>query len=355
MRIRAEKIVILIAGSLLWFSCKNDEMTPMTPPNINYPAAFVVNGQDNTVSVINTATYQVTGTIRLNGDNMNGNMDQMLMYPHHVYLSPDKSMLSVGVPGMDLSEKHGGGMEGMKGKFALLSATTGLISKVVELPAMNHNAVFSPDGTEIWTSQMQQEGKVLVYDAASYALKTTVAVGNQPAEVTFSADGKVAFVANGGDNSVTAIDPSTKTVLKTIAVGTNPVGAWTGSDGKMYVDNEDGKTISIIDVVKLEVTETIDLGFMPGMGAYNGQMKELWVSDPDGGKVHWWKWDGAMNMYMHGGAFQTGAGAHAIAFKGMSAYITNQAAHTVSVADVMAHAETKEIPVGKKPNGLVLN
>jgi YVTN family beta-propeller protein len=355
MKICVKRFAILIAGSLVWASCKNNEMSSMTSLNINYPAAFVVNGEDNTVSVINTTTNQVSETIRLNGDNTHGNMDQMLMYPHHVYLSPDKSMLSLGVPGMDLSEKHGGGMAGMKGKFALLSAATGMITKVVELPAMNHNAVFSPDGREIWTSQMQEEGKVLVYDANTYALKSTVAVGKEPAEVTFSADGKVAFVANGGDNSVTAIDPSTKAILKIIAVGTNPVAAWTGSDGKMYVDNEDGKSISIIDVAKLEVVETIDLGFMPGMAAYNGQMKELWVSDPNGGKVHWWKWDGAMNMYMHGGAFETGAGTHAIAFKGMNAYVTNQAAHTVSVADVMTHAETKEIPVGKKPNGIVLN
>lgn len=50
MKIRAKTVVTLMVASLVWVSCKNDGMGPMTPLNINYPAAFVVNGQDNTVS-----------------------------------------------------------------------------------------------------------------------------------------------------------------------------------------------------------------------------------------------------------------------------------------------------------------
>ncbi|MBC7450513.1 MAG: hypothetical protein H7259_03395, partial [Cytophagales bacterium] len=39
---------------------------------------------------------------------------------------------------------------------------------------------------------------------------------------------------------------------------------------------------------------------------------------------------------------------------GMTAYITNQSANSVSVADVMNHTETKEIGVGTKPNGITI-
>ncbi|MBK7988262.1 MAG: hypothetical protein IPK11_15445 [Ignavibacteria bacterium] len=52
---------------------------------------------------------------------------------------------------------------------------------------------------------------------------------NDARKVTFSYDGKTAFVCNGDDNTVSAIDVATKTVTKTIAVGANPVGAWTGA------------------------------------------------------------------------------------------------------------------------------
>jgi DNA-binding beta-propeller fold protein YncE len=86
-----------------------------------------------------------------------------------------------------------------------------------------------PDGSEIWTSQMQDRGQVLVYDAATLTLKNTIAVGRQPAEITFSADGKTAFVANGMDDNVMAIDPGhLKPVKATLPVGPRPGGRLAG-------------------------------------------------------------------------------------------------------------------------------
>lgn len=333
---------------------KKQENTPVT--NINYPAVYVVNGGSNSLSIIKLSDGTVTTTIDLTKQPMSG-MDDMatgITWPHHIYMNPAKTQLVVGVPGMDLSAGHSGGMMGMPGKFAIIDASKGYITAVVDIPVMNHNAVFSPNGNEIWTARMEDMGKILVYDANTHTLKNTIGVGKQPAEVTFSFDGKIAFVANGGDNSVTAIDVNTKMVMATIPVGADPVGAWVGSNNKMYVDNETGQTISVIDVTTLKVVETIVLGFMPGMAAYQDDMKELWVSDPVNGKIHWWAWSSSMNKYVHSGEFLTGSGAHAIAFDGMKAYITNQLAGTVSVCDVMSHTKIKDIVVGSKPNGIVI-
>jgi len=275
----------------------------------------VVNGGSSTISVINLTTNTVTDVIQLrdgSGTKMQGmNMGYALAFPHHIYLNASKTQLAIAAPGMDLSAGHTGAMAGMTGKLAVLDATTGLNVKVIETPIMNHNAVFSSDGTEIWTSQMGEAGKVLVYDATSFTLKNTIVVGKEPAEVTFSADGTVAFVANGMSNSVTAIDPTSKAILATIPVGINPVGAWTGADDRMYVDNEDGQTVSIIDVKTLKVVETVALGFMPGFVAYQADMKEMWVTDPKAGKVHWWTKDASGKM-IRSGAFATAAGSHAI-------------------------------------------
>jgi len=83
-------------------------------------------------------------------------------------------------------------------------------------------------------------------------------------------------------------------------------------------------------------------------------MKEMWVTDPMAGKVHWWTKDASGKM-IHSGAFATAAGTHAVAFKDMTtAYVTNQEAASVSVVDVMTHKVTKTISVGKKPNGIVI-
>ena len=341
-----------IIGALVLTSCSKSDNTDMnTALNVNYPAAYVVNGEDATVSVIKLSTNEVTATIPLMGT-----ASDMIMWPHHI--SSHENHLAIGVPGMDLSAGHSGLMtDGMTGKLVVIDAITGAIVKNINLPKMNHNTIYSPNGTEIWVPQMDEmNSKVLVYDATTNALKNTINTGMMSAELTFSYDGTKAYVANGDDNEVTVINVATKAIITTIPVGLNPVGAWTGSNNKMYVDNEDGQTISVIDVPTNAVVETITLGFMPGIASHNGIKNELWVSDPMAGKVHYWTYDTAMGMWMHGGVFNTGAGAHAISFTmdGNTAYVTNQTANTVSVVNVANHTVTKTIAVGKKPNGVVI-
>ncbi|KIO54626.1 hypothetical protein [Flavobacterium hibernum] len=342
---------VLILGTVSLFSCsKMDDMNMSDPKlNINYPAAYVVNGQDGTISVIKLETNEVTETLSLMGS---GN--DMIMWPHHISLHSNH--LAIGVPGMDFSAGHTAGMGGMTGKLLVIDPASGATVKNISLSMMNHNTIYSPNGSEIWVPQMDINGKVLVYDALTYALKSTIAVGMMPAELTFSSDGTKAYIANGDDNTVSVINTATKQVTATVAVGKNPVGAWTGTDARMYVDNEDGQSISVINVATDAVGQTIDLGFMPGIASHNGNKKELWVSDPVNAKVHYWTWDQTKMMWVHGGVFTTGAGAHAITFTadGNTAYVTNQTANTVSVVNVSNHTVSKTINVGRKPNGLVL-
>ncbi len=345
---------VAFAALTILISCKKDSTTdtPSTDVNINYPAAYVINGEDATVSVINLSTQEVAATIHLNAKV--ATMDS-IMFPHHI--SYYSGRLALGVPGMDFSLGHSGiSTTGMMGRLLIIDAVNGGTIKNMSLPMMNHNTIYSPDGKEIWVPQMDMPGNVLVYDATTFALKNTIPMGMMPAELTFSSNGTKAYVANGDDDNVIVIDVATKAVVATIAVGDNPVGAWTGSDGRMYVDNEDGQTISVINVAGDSVQQTIALGFMPGIAAHNGIKNELWVSDPMNGKVHFWNYDASMGMWMHGGLFAAGAGTHAIAFTadGNTAYVTNQTANTVSVVNVATHAVSKTISVGKKPNGLVI-
>lgn len=348
---RISFLVFCVTAIVMITSCNKDNTSADT--GINYPAAYVVNGGSNSLSVININTDEVSQTINLEILGVND-----VMYPHHVYHhnNGDIHHLTIAIPGMDFSEGHSGGMVGMPGKAMILDAANGKLVHNIELPVMNHNATYSPDGTEIWTAQMMDDGEVLIYDAITYSLKNTVSAGMMPAEITFSADGTKAYVCNGMSNTVTVINPADKSVLATIAVGEDPVGAWPGNDGKMYVDNEMEQSISVIDVASDAVVQTIDIGFMPGFAAHLASAKELWVTDPDNGKVHYWNWDAGMNMWMHGGSFETGMGAHAIAFTADSkkAYITNQMAASVSVIDVATHTKIKDIATGSKPNGITI-
>lgn len=312
---------------------------------VNFNAAYVVNGADNSISVIDLSNNEIKSTRKL----------YKAEWPHHISLNPDKSVFAVAAPGTDLSGGHAGhGSDEPKGRIIIVDAKTGKKEERITLNKMNHNAIFSPDGSELWTSQMEEEGKVRVYDTKDYKLKFSISVGNMPAEVTFSQDGVYAFVANGGSDNVTAIRVSDKTVSATINVGDNPVGAWRGSDNKMYVDNEHGKSISVIDVSSLQVEETISLGFTPAMAAYNSSLNELWVTDTENGKAVYFQ--RVANQWVYAGEIPTGSGAHAIVFSNdnLKAYVTNQVSGTVSVIDVNSKSIITDITVGSKPNGIVL-
>ena len=344
-------VVIGAALGVAVGACSSDGMNmgsgghEMTVPSsepiepITYDALFVVNGGDGTLSVIDTDTNEVTATIEL--------MDAS--FPHHLYLRADRARMLLAVPGMDMSSGHMGGTHDMMGAVMLLDAMTGATVKARMTDAMNHNAIFSPDASEVWTSQMAAPGSVLVLDPATLETRQAIEVGDHPAEVTFSADGTHAFVANGGSNTVTVIDAQSKTVVSTITVGEDPVGAWQGANGVAYVDNEMDETLTAIDTSTLEVIRTYALGFMPGMAAL-GPDNRVWVTDAEAGKVVFFATDSDMKL----GEVATAAGAHAIAFNGdgTRAYISNQMADTVSVLDVASSTVDTTIVVGSKPNGM---
>lgn len=329
-------------------SCHKDDMhhDEHKMLNINYPAAYVVNGSSNNISVIRLSDNSVTETIDLNG----------ATFPHHIYLNPSNTKLAVAITATDLSGGHGGHGGATVGfKVQIIDAVTGMIDKEIALPKMPHNAIFNNAGTELWIGQSDDnQSKILVYKTSDWSLQSTINVGKGLSEVTFSNDGSMAFACNTMDGMVTLIDANSKMIHTTLTVGADPVGAWTASNGKMYVDNETSQTISEITVSSMSVTATINLGFKPGYAAYNSTNGELWVSDATNGKVAYYTFDGS-NWNLQN-TITTGADAHAIAFtaNGSTAYVTNQGANTVSVIDVATHTVSKTITVGSKPNGIAI-
>ncbi|WP_394841499.1 YncE family protein [Pendulispora brunnea] len=315
---------------------------PSTEPidRISYDALFVVNGGDNSISVIDTESLRIAGTIRIKDAN----------FPHHIYLNRDGSKMLVAVPGTDLSgghAGHGNGDTSTPGAVLLLDASNGSTLASRRLPTMNHNAIFSPNEAEIWTSQY--DGFVLVLDPLSLATRSSVRVGNAPSEVTFSHDGRYGFVANTHSASVSIVDPVTKLVAKTIPVGDSPVGAWQGNNGMAYVDNETDGTLSVIDTLELKVVQVHRLGFTPGMAGL-GPDGNVWVADTDHAKVAIRRADADEQLALA----VAGQGAHGVAFNGdgKTAYVSNQAANTVTVIDIASRTPIATINVGSKPNGM---
>jgi YVTN family beta-propeller protein len=382
-------IVCFALSAVILYSCTKDEgLNNTNKEPVKYDALYVVNRASNSLSVINTSNDKVEKTISLGspgtmmgGGMMSGNSTYNNMWPYHISLSPDKSKLAITEPGMDFDGGYemmqtttsNGGMGGMmyqhhngnstpvttgilemQGKILILDAITGDLLKEINLEGMPYDAIFSPDGKEIWTALMMPVGKVNVFSVDSYNLMNSITVGNMPAGITFSDDGKKVFVANGLSGSVTVIDAVTKMITETINTGQGTVGAFPGMHGMMYIDNEKNHSIGVVNTMNNMMSDSIQIGFTPGMVSRNSMMNQLWVSDPLGAKIHNWTQNG--NAYIYGGSVTVGSGASAMTFSqdGKTCYVTNQDDNSVSVVDVTGLKEMMRIPVGEKPNGLII-
>lgn len=341
---------LLIINALLFIftiSCKKNEVTKPPTEAIDYPKAYVVNGASNNISIIDLNNLIVTKIIQLT---------DLGRYPHHISISPDGTKLAVAIPEFDFALGHAFLHSASKnlGGIVVIDTKTGSSILKIAVPNINFNAVFSPDGTEIWTATATHTGEMFVFDSISGEQKTKITLGSDPTEVQFSKDGKNAFIALGESSFVYVIDAKTKKIVKTVKVDAYPTNVWAGSDGNMYVENKVSRTLNIIDVNSMTVKDYVDFSFSPGQMAYNQTLNELWVCQAGNNKISYF--ERKNNMWIFKNTIETGNDAHAISFSKneKTAFIVNQKGNSVSVIDVLNHSKTKDITVGNQPNGIVL-
>ena len=76
--------------------------------------------------------------------------------------------------------------------------------------------------------------------------------------VAVTPNGQSVYVTNQNGNSISVIDPATNTVTSTIAVGSHPIGiAATPDSASIYATNSGSNTVSVITVATNTVATTI--------------------------------------------------------------------------------------------------
>ena len=84
-----------------------------------------------------------------------------------------------------------------------------------------HGIFVSPDNTKLWVNS-SVAGAVFVYSLPDLKPLGHVVVGDVPDWITFTPDGKFAYVSNAGANSVSAVDTITLKEIARIPVGETP-------------------------------------------------------------------------------------------------------------------------------------
>ncbi|MFR9802752.1 Hsp70 family protein [Pseudonocardia sp. RS010] len=95
----------------------------------------------------------------------------------------------------------------------------------------------------------EDSGTVAMIDTRSDTIITTVPVGKNPASVSWAPDGRFAYVPNADDDTVSVISADTFTVTATVPTGDNPTRVAVGPDGRSgYVTNRSSGTLTVLNL-----------------------------------------------------------------------------------------------------------
>jgi len=128
-------------------------------------------------------------------------------------------------------------------------------------------------------------GTVSAIDEATGTVTSTVTVGSDPDGVAVDPTTHTAYVTNGGNGTVSVIDEATGTVTGTVPVGADPSGvAVDPTFHTAYVANLAG-TVSVIDEATRTVTATVPVGADPSGVAVDPAFHTAYVTNQGAGAV----------------------------------------------------------------------
>ncbi|MDT3701290.1 MAG: YncE family protein [Thermincola sp.] len=297
------------------------------------------------------------------------------------------------------------------GSITKIDATSNEVESAITVKGSVHNVQVSPDGKILGATMvpesdehgssgsmnMDMNGFALFYDTVSNKLLKKVEVGNHPAHIVFTNDGKFALVTNNEGKNVSVIDTSSYKEIKSIPTGKGPHGFRISKDNKFaYVANLAEDTVSVLDLTNFKEVRKITVGKSPVTTGITSDGKTLLVTvnaenalaivDLDTGKTEkipvgkgpaqiFVQYDDKYAFVANQGTeeepsdtvskidlstrevvatIQTGKGSHGVVTSNDNklVYVTNMFEDTVSVIDNSQNTVMATVKVGKTPNGI---
>ncbi len=331
--------------------CTNMDHNPSGEPlgvlakgglDVRGSALFVALGKTGEVAVIDLDSWKVAGKVKVSST----------YFPHHLGLSPDRTRVSVGAPGADLSAGHAAhGGTSAKGALFIMDSRTGDVLAQLAVSGTAHNVGYLPDNSAV-VYALAEHATLHIANPTTLAETGQVAVGLTPLEATPVGPGKLVLVSNSGAGTVAVVDIATKQVLKSLKVGNNPIAAWRGSEGRAFVTSESDRKLSMIDIASLTVPVTVNLTGTPGQALNTADGKQIWVAYEDQGKIA--IFDGADLKPL--GEISVGKRPHGLALSAdtKSFFVTDETSGMVFEVDIAGRSVTRSLELGGAPNGILL-
>ena len=197
--------------------------------------AYVANQADSTISVIDTNAGAVSTTMSLPRGTTLAN----------IAIAPDG--------------KHAYATAQGPGAVIVVDiATNATVGAPIAVGGAALGLAVSPDGSQVYVANNDNLGSVSVIDTATDTVITTFSGLSYPFAVTFSPDGKLAYVTGGGSAFLAIIDTAAQTVVNTLTTVGGTSIAVTADGSTAYVSSENGNTVTVVDTVTAMPVFTIN-------------------------------------------------------------------------------------------------
>ena len=288
--------------------------------------AYIANTSSNTISVINTLTQKVVGTISETG-----------IGPRGVAVSPDGSRVYIA--------------NSSSNSLSIINTATNTEISNSSSSVTNPSGVaVSPDGNIVYVTNFLYNS-VSVINALNNNLITTISVGKNPFAVAVNPNGSEVFVANNGTNTVSVISTATNTVSATIPVDLAPQGLAVSPDGsKVYVTNSNAQSVSVIDTKTNTVITTIPVGTNPWGIAMSPNGNTVYVANSGSNNVS--VINTATNTVTNTVSVGQNPFGVSVMPDGSAIYVTDYSSNQVTIIDGNTYTVVKNLTVQSNPYSL---
>ncbi|MBT2727403.1 YncE family protein [Bacillus sp. ISL-75] len=271
---------------------------------------------------------------------------------HNVQVSPNSKVVAATVV-PEMMHGNNDSMD-MKGKAIFLDTRTDKVIKEVEVGNHPAHIVFTEDGKYILVTN-NEDNTVSVIDSNNYSIVQTISTGKGPHGFRISKDSKFAYVANMGEDTVSVLNLQSMKGDKKIKVGATPVTTGITDDNKTLVVTVNKESaLAIVDLATGNI-DKVKVGNGPAQVYIEPDNQFAFVAN-----------QGTEDVPSHSltkidlkskqvvATIETGKGSHGVVTSPDSKfiYITNMFEDTVTVIDNSQNKVLKTIKVGKTPNGI---
>lgn len=195
--------LLLVLTTAGWAAALQAPFATQDVPISSHDRVYAADQTSNTVSVIDPATNQSLGVIRL-GNPVPASLSPLYrgeLLVHGLGYSPDRKTLAVVSVGSN--------------SVTLIDTSTNSIKGVVYVGRSPHEAFFTPDGSELWVT-VRGEDYVSVIDPMEIQETFRIQLANGPGMTMFSPDGTYGFVCSSFTPELAVVEVQSHRVVKRI-------------------------------------------------------------------------------------------------------------------------------------------